>query len=1378
MPWLDQYTAKQVGAQQAQANDIGAIGGFVSSAVSAIPEMFGANPFPSAEAFREEHPVAGVVSELAGGLVPYAGWEGIVAKVPSIARGLEAATALTRLDPLAQPIRYGAAKLAIKFAPVELARLGTGLFTTDDWDKYKGLMADVGLSTLLTGGIGGIGGFLKSGGTLEKALKGRIADAPLGLAAPFELRLSNAPDAQVIGNAPLGEVQQNLMKETFQERPLRGSTGSAPVRAPAVTGLEGVEEPKAAVQLSSLFNESKGDNPQGLIRKRLMDNAGNWTLGEDGNNQLLGGLGMDNMQQLAESGRFPTVVTVGSARAAGTMRRALGGLSPVADGVFMGREAGDGLFVLAKRLRSGAADALDAARARATAAQDKLKETLGTETVDASKDLAKDKIEEGLGIGAEAEAASRLPRIGDQWFVVKTDQPQRFVPDVAKAADVTFSQFSKYVEPYDAGRVGPDFFNDKQNLMLQTMTPQDFKDVLTGKLPKEAFRATVGKRIMQQLGDATGISESETLNRIADKLYDVTVPTMFKEQHNPLFGRLFSMLRLNMSESTGLVNSMIGGAVRNAGKVFGKAVTHDPMAFPGVPSLTHLLETVKPSEEDLQTVFHVGMAQAPKDALADLTKDGLVTPKAQAMLDGLSAIDKGFWGEMLPVAQNVGQDGKFSLLQGPYVPRLYAGDTFVPVFAEDGKTMKFLASGNLAQAKHEAATFVEEAKQYGHNYSVGKPRGIHQDETLALHTAFEEQVLRDPQINTIATATAKKLAMENAGIRAGMLRGPVSKSLTAQRTGILGSPDRAEYTAKDLVNAVRSHYSQIARQLGYESWRQRWLPEVFRLRGNDETLFNDLNRRSKMLLGYEGPSAKFLNKALAPVFGPALGGKAASTIARGTNELLYMWNIALANPTFSIVNLLTPLQTVAPWISAMKTSPRAAEDMMHVHLRYGADGKPAGVFNNLSTAKVLGKALRELGNPDDELAAGLARAKTDGTLSPQLYEFAVGQHGVVPTSIRGSFENAGGGVAGTWAAIKNIATWTSRHSEEWSRMYGYTAAHIVGRDLFGLQGEALYRFAQKAVNTTMYGYHAADRSLMFTGPIGSMFGLFKNWQMHFIGQMMQYAGMGWRGESWAPLMWQFGGSLALGGIGATPAVLLADQIARWTSDQPNSWLWMKENWHGAADEIYYGFPALFGISLQASATLPGTDVRNDISTLANFAFVERAKAAWKATAGAWDYAEANGQNPLKNPNIRDALLQAYAPRALFRAFATTENNAIKSMSTGYPQVRDVSGAARLAYMVGLNPLEVEEAQTASNYLWDNQQAQRDAIQQMGARFAQAQLAGDSDEMERVVNSALVRGLPISSIAKSAQTRLRREQNSDLLSKYGPSAQVYRDALGS
>lgn len=1351
---VDRYIAAQKGAAERQAaidstTDPGYLGGFVSSAFSGIGEMFGMEPTLNAERFRRENPVSGFASELTGALVPYVGWEATLARAPRLATRLGGVAEKIGISPIARPVSHGAANLAIRYAPVELSRLGAGMFLTEDWDKYQGLMADVGLSTLLTGGFGGIGGFLRSAGPAKELVGGRIAQAPMGLAAPFEYRIARGGNATTLGDVPLETVKQNLLKEVFTERPpvkeVVNKLGKKSLqRSPVITALEGIEEPARTIGLNTLFTLRK--NPKGLMTQRLMDEGGNWTLGDDGNKELLGALGLKDMETLAESGRFSTVLDVGSSRAAGSLKKAIQGLSPVGEGAFIGRQQGNGLFIVGMRIKPG--------------------ETPYT---------PKTGLYRYLGEPGPVKT-------GDRWFFTMTDQPQRFIKGAPKSTELTFNQFAKFREAFRPEVNTSTLFNQVQNRVLQTFTPDDIANIRRG-LPKEKLRSDWVKKQSEAGKGFFGIKDSEMLNRMWDDAYGAVAPSMFKGVRNSLYDRLFSMLRLNKETAETLTNRMLGGAIKlGRRRGFGVKGEHQAEVVPGVKTLNTLIDENRASlsEADYRLIYAVGNSKAPKEKLAELSANGLISPAARNVLDGIEKLDRYFWEQMMPVAEGLGVQAKFSLLQGPYVPRIMKGDWYVPVMSEDGKTLKYIASGTRLQAQKEAAAFVKAGEDTGVKFQTGPTRswysGQNKDELFRLHQQMEAAVLGDPQVENIARAAMRNLAVENAGIRTGLTKGALPKSLTGERTGV--DAGGSEFTAKQLIADLQEHYNMIGKYLGYQSWHQRWLPEAEKLAKTDKKMADDLAARARMMQGYEGEQAKYLNKTLGgdSFLGASMGGKAASKIAQDLNKLMYHWNIGIANPVFALVNLLTPLQTVAPWMAMMKTAPHLADDLMHTHFSFNNAGKVSGTWNTLDIPKLMFKALKEIGHPGDDLLEALGRAKTDGSLSPQLFENFGGHGSKASVSIRDSYNRAGGGVPGFWEATKNIATWASRHSEEWSREYAFTAGHIVGRDLFGLKGEALYRFAQRATHVTMYGYHAMDRPMMFTGPLGSMFGLFKNWQMHFIGSMMEYAGLGWREGNWAPLLWQFAGSLAVGGLGATPLVIAADQITKWIDNQPNSYLWMKENWHDSADELYYGLPALFGASLQASSALPGTDVRNDLTMLSNFVFLERAKAAFKATKGAFDYGEETGQNPLKNPNVRDALLQGYAPRALWRLFSTTENDAIKSMSSGYPQVRDVSLAGQFAYSLGMNPVEIEAQQDAARYLWKDQQARRDAISAYGQRFAIAFQNRDSDEMTRTVLEANSKGLPLTSIAKSAQTRLRREQQHDLLTKFGAEGYMTRREL--
>lgn len=1343
MGWAEDYLREQQGKRDAAVAGSAKssyLGGFVSSMASGFIESFGGDPLQTAVEFEKTNPWANFTGELTGAVAPYVagGWLSTTARGAAL---LEGAMAKTGLNAVTSPIKYGAAKEVLRYTPVELSRLGVGLFTTDDWGEYGNLFADVGLSTVLTGGFGSIGGFFRSAGKTTPDV-GRVVGADLAFKPTFEYRMSRVPEAEVTSGS-LVDRQNQLFREVFTERPFDAPAKG--IQGKYVPALEG-GSPETDALVNQLFKPSgEKASKASLYRQPLMKLDGTWAIDDAGQQELLGGLGLKSMEDLAESAVYPRLITVNSDRAAGTISKALdeSAMNYVGDGVLMGREADGGLWVVAKRLKAGESPVV-------------------------------------AGEGAEtAMKATGAVSKGDRWFIAKTDQPQRFVPEAHKTAQLTVQQWSKYRDAFKP-QWGKDVFNADTDLLLQSMTPLDYADL--GKVTKATWIANKSQDLTKKLASEFGIENSQMFKSMAEGLYDVVAPTVAKEGKNSLYGRLFGTMRNHMRVANRTVNKIIGGEVKVHGNALWRRNIAHGTGYGGFDSVVRVLQPL--DHEEIQLLARVAHAQAPVEEASKLSADGLISENLQRAIEQLQGINKALWSDVLmPAFKNADMPGEFDLLEGYIMPRIFKGDWFVPVEDAAGNR-QWLASGTLGQAKHEAQKVVEQAQKQGLQWKIGKEYGAglnkSPDELQQLHELVQMQLGKSKEAQEVVQAAMRQMSIDRAAARRGgsvPSFGP-PKSLSEARSGIQGFTGQAEYTKDDVIKAIENHYTQLLRFAGYSTWKRRWLPEAMNLEKFDPTLHEDLRRKAAQYMGFEGPVTTALNKALSPIFGPALGGKAATRIAQGTNELLYHWNLAIFNPTFALLNLLTPLQTVAPWISYMTKVPsEQAEKMMQLTLRYGADGRPRGIVGTLHPAKVMWQAMREIRHPSDELLDHYKRGIEDGSLTAQMYEGFVGGQAKAHQGFRDAYNNAGGGVAGSWEFIKRTSVWGAEKSEELSRMYAFTAGHVLGRDMFGLTGDALYRFAQRANHLTMYGYSVVDRSRMFTGPVGSMFGLFKNWQLHYINQMAEYASVGVGQGIWSPMMWQFGAALAIGGLGATPLKAVADGLASWHDNSPSSFLWMQKHWGSAADEVYFGLPAFFGASLQASSAIPGTDVRNDITSLMNVVMIERAKQAALSTGAAWDYFEQNGRNPLKDPNLRDQLLAAYAPRALFRAFAAAEGDYIKSMRTGYPQVRGVSPTSQLLYGIGLNQVEVDRMQVAAKELWKDDQAQRAAIAQVGERIAQAQLAGDWEEMNRAVNYGVASGLPMSSVYKSANTRLRREQSGDLLSRYDQAkVQEYMSAL--
>lgn len=1326
-------------------SDPGWIGGFVGSTISSFGELFGNDPSDVAATFRAENPIAGFASEMVGMGVPYAGMaklaQGTVKGIALTERAMASIPGVRSLSALDTPIRYGAAKLAVQFSPLELSRLGIGFVNPDTDGEYGNLLADVGLSSLMTGGFGAAGGFFRRLGTREPKL-GRVIGADQGFQPTFEYRMSRTTDpvtgepvSKVSGDLPLEDVQHNLLKQVYtqvaEELPNRQ-------KSRYVDDLEnGTPEQHALIER---LNKPTGDKAgKHLQRETFMDKNGMWRHSPEERARISTSAGFEDMEHMAETLVNPRLITVNSDGAAGVMAKVLDdaeGLQYYGENAVMGREKNNGLWFVMKRIRAGAADAT----------------------------------EEG-GESASKSFGTMKIATGDQWVIGKTDRPQVLIPEAHKVAQLTVNQWAKYRSAWKPTRSG-DPFNDYMNVVAETVTARDFMDLK--KVGKQTALAKWNERLTNKLAEVTGLKGSEMGRKMAEGIYAVVKPTVYLENQSSLYQRLWTMRRATEDVALTTRNKIMGGEIKQVGHPLSKRNSQYGEGFMGHRPVQEIWTDLTVDERNL--VARAATTQTPAADLAKLSADGLISPKAARAVEELQAINKDVWEHVLQPALKAGQvPAQFDLLEGYIMPRIFKGDWFIPIENENG-VLQWLASGSPLGAKKEAEIIVEEAAKKGLTWKLGKGRETHLAETTVdevgqISELVSQQMARNGDTKEVLESAMRRLELARmGGKKGGSLPNPQTPGRMAkERTGVAGSPDIHEYTLEDVIKATEDHYDRLLKFAAHHTWRERWLPEAMNLQALDKTLYQDLLRKSNQLMGIEGKGTQVMNQALNTVFGGAMGGKAATRIAQGTNELMFQWNIGIANPVQAILNLLNPLQTVAPWVAFMSSNvdSLAKERLMQLSLRMDETGKVVGWSGVTSPMKVLSQAMKEIGSPDEELMAAYGRAKTDSTLSPQLYEGFVGGQSRARQTLTEAYKAKGGGVAGSWEFIKRTSNLMFEKSEEFSRAMAFTSGWIVGRDMFGLADEALYRFAKRATHVTMYGYSVVDRSRMFTGPIGSMFGLFKNWQMHFIGSMVNYAGLAIRENIWAPMLWQGGAALAVGGLGALPLKTAADGLANWHDGSPSSYLWLQKHWgEDAGDAAYFGLPGLLNASLQASASLPGTDVVNDMTHMMNFVAWERAKQVGRAVGHAWTVSGDTDENALRNSNVRDQLMGAFLPRAIFRAMAVTEGDYIKSMQTGYPQVRGVPAIDKMLYGMGLNPIEVEQAQVASRERYKDEERNKRLVASLGEGFADAWKAKDREEMTRLSQRAALLGVDHSKMIASATTRMRRETTGDILSRYG------------
>ena len=1319
-------------------------GGFLSSAISSIPELFGADPTTRAMEFRAEHPISGFVSEMIPTMVPY-GAAFKASQIPSMAARLESAVGSTmaRLgtDAATAPVRAGMIRETLRYMPVEVGRLGVGGVLYPE--NFGNLFADVAISTALTGGAGMLGGWLKAGGELNQAKVADIVGAQMDESASYQLRrVLDDPDAWVGTPEARDEWIATQRQKVLDLMPAELATSKSKKRQyiPLLGEMEhGSPDDGSQIASHIFYGLGKGKANKGIQKQKLLEGDGRdfSTLNSGEQALLLEKMpeGINTIDDLAKNVDTPRVITAHGEEGA----RALSGVMSrdawehVGPGLYMAKEV-DGPWVMGMKLSEDA-----------------------------------NKAKWGTGVGEVAEDS--------KWFFTRTTNPKAFAPTLAKIGESVEEGWIRRAQQFQPGRFS-DPFNKAMDLANEVLSPVHVNAMAKAKSKEEAtgiVKARLGEIMDQQgreggiLDTYFGVRDSKSLHDLSEYLAVTFQPTQFLERRNSFYGRMHGLMKAVVETANRTTHELNRGKERllPGGNPFGHKVGKDVevTGYMGYRPRSHIVDDFTPEEANIFGHMSAANAMTPEKARV-LVKEGIFTEKAAKAVDELHAIDKSLRAFHLePAFKNTQFEGAVDWLEGTTgLPRIWKGDSLLEVRNEKGGLMHMVTAENGQKAQAIGRVIQAEAKTAGKNWTLGEVRNrkaVAKDEgdLEALYESVTRKINNTEEDAAIIEKAARRVAMFKGQKPAEV---PMGIGTLKKRKVQAPHKESTVYSKDDILNAYESHDRTILTFAGMQTWHQRFGPMAKQWGASNRLMHDDLMRKSQQYLGFKGEITHALDKALTPVFGTSLGGQAATRIAASVNKGLFYMQLGMFNTSYAALNVLGIAQTVAPWIAMTTRAPVdvVASKMQTALPAFDQAGKPIGAVSVLEPFRIIGNAFSSLRNPSDELREFWGRLRSDGALKPQHYENWAGAKSKNAETLKEAYQRGG-----MPSAFMKMSTWMADSSEELSRMIAANSAYLVGKHHMKLEGENLYRWTKQGLEATMYRYGTTDRSRIFTGPVGSMFGLFKNWQVHFIGNMLEYGGMAARGETFAPLMWTGASALAIGGIGATPLKYLADGYANWASDAPDGYTYMVENWRDSADELWFGLPALMGGTLQASASIPGTDIRNELGHLGSFVVYERGKALFKALGQAGTIWNATGENPMKDPNVVDAMLGATMPRVVHRVASVIEGEYVKSMNTGYPMATDISPAGKMMHGFGFNSLEIERAQLVARGLWKDQEARQEMTQGLGQTYANAWLEGDSYRMDLAIKQAMVHQIELSKVLKSAQTRIRREQEGDLMSRY-------------
>lgn len=1315
---------------------------FMKSVVSAAgPELIGLDPALDVEGFRNQNPVAGFMSEFLGVgttfsapfLVPGLAGLGLVAKIPGIGRavGLTART----IEAGGRPFAAGAAREALRFAPLEAARLGgSALAGGDTGEVAKSVAFDLAAFGVFGGVLTKLSKVAPQGAAVSKLAEIGRRFPTVDPLDPPQLSLGKLkflrPGLEKNGHADLVDTTEDAIRilraEVRTQVPRKGGHVGKLASEGDFAGLSAPGN--AALRLNQILKP--GDSPKratsilgtldDVLRAEQKELQG-VVLEEGLLGEVLSKAGVtEQNEHLMQFGRHVLAKTEGESVGIRKMLRPEGEMFlNVGENTFLTREAGeDGLFLMGKIIEGSPLGRrlVRAAPSTRTTAEGRVLQAGRVRVLEA----------EGLAEGGAA---------GDQFVFFKTSNPGAFSPEARRFGE-TFMRTSFTLE--EASKIIPAQVlnnSDTQRTMQQLLevfpSSLEFK-ALSRKGVTAAFESVVprlpagAQRTARNLQKFTTFASENFRKNLAPTLSQFT---------NAEAQRIMTVARALFQHNE-------NRAIRAFGEEIEGAITAVYKAGP---------------QKDLRVQQFL---RAINEQIGPDDIDGIL-PEPRAALEALSRVDNAEVREIVTLEAFTDTRQKFSPRAFHYgISKLFRGNVRVPVRQKGTAELVGYGSGRTeAEAIREARAVVEEmGPEAGGKLFV-------EAEGNAIRTAtrgaddLELVSALNPTDDSVEFFSARSRLMGTRPLRFRKATGKLGFALD------LSEQELKDITLSNLIEGGRYKAALVVKNsLGADiaKLNQHFSGQSAQL----ERRLNDLQGRKS---GFIAQMDRTIDKAFANV--PGFRNTNAGEVIRKANRFMFNWTLTAADLGFVTLNALTPVQTVLPELAFLKgAAPERLAKYYGMQLMRNPQTGQISSMSFLDPAKILKESFKDLVNPSPELRQALDRAIKEGVFAPKFIEEMIQTGSFMQKRISKAMQS--GNYVEVMTTINELLP---AQSEKFSRAIAFLSGRRMFKDLFQLEGEALFRASTKFTQRTMFMYTTADRPRMITGQMGTLFGLFKNWPMHYVANMMTYGGEAFRGNM-APLMWMMGGTLGTGGLVGLPMFGAADQASRLLSDRGLVANAMDFFGYGegtvpdrALDSVFYGLPAFGGLSISGRAAVPTSNFFRDITSLYNVATFDRMIAMGDAMGGMWtNFVNGPGlQHPAADQRTFDALLRATAPRTFYRALSFAADNGLKSLRTGNKLISRATIPERLAFTLGFTPTRFEQVFEASEDLYNQQEKLRTQIQVFGEQLAQNLEVGNWKGVNDTLVAAMFRGVPYDSVWRSGQSRLQKREQPLLDRQFDP-----------
>lgn len=971
---------------------------------------------------------------------------------------------------------------------------------------------------------------------------------------------------------------------------------------------------------------------------------------------------------------------------------------------------------------------------------------------------------DGWFIGKEQDgmyviAKSMKTRGGKNGMMVfKTDTPEKFLPQKFETkAKIDRNMFVDPNSVYkDIEAIPNSLYN--QSLRVGRFLAENGQEASLSPAAGSIWDATDKgfSKLMQKItGDAGFLKDSEIWNRTKTFAKRYVYPTVFKFKNSPEARRIVAQAKYTMDTARLKAAEKIFGAPRvdlegsTIGWLTKGIARNDPEAW-----ATKAKAFAKANPEGEKVFVDILNARVPTDALTEAQRQ-LLGKEGLDLLHALDVMDSEIFNEMTASidALHLGEKAKYIMRQGHRgISHYFEGSLRQAVLDEHGNVVHISAGNSKGVVMEQAKDIIERAKELGREWSLG--------DYWSHDRALDMKHLKmlNPEDAQVSEMLAEKYTQGK------VLDASFQKS-SADISGF-----KAVRSMNDIIESLHTSVENKYVWLGNEIIDNVLAKDIQALGLVDPQTAVMVQDTLKAVQGQSGEFSAFVNRTFDSVLSPLLGSNSASKIAQTLNASMARLDLGFWNMSYFLANLLQPLQTVTPQLSMLMRCPEALQWAYDTVPICGA--KRGGLVSVFSPFKWLSKGMRLMANPkvEDGLEEFLAQMVKEGTLTSRALESYVGESSEYGLNLVKAFRE------GKFASgLKNIANWTANYSEQVSRAYALTVGYAYGNSLSkarlaqGLEGwskDQLYTFARKFCDNTMFQFATADRAKILQGPVGTTWGLFKNWAMHWVGWEMQYLDAGLKYGQWTPFMLSNTMTALLGGIGASEVGKLGERFYEWASDEKMARA-LYDRWDNSPESnlVLYGIPGAFGFSLRNQVTSAFADPGDEASRMLSVASFSRLKALWNALGSGMDYYVSTGDiNFAKDRNFQQQLLRAVAPKNLYRQLQVVDGQ-IRTMGTKN-LVMNAGPAASFFYKwFNLPSVDIDQAFKISGEIWKDKNARIEATAAASNVLADALETADSRVIAQVLAQVGAQGLELDSVINAASTKLSNRSTPLLLREH-------------